>query len=225
MPYEAVLFDLDGTLIDSLEDLAAATNRTMQHYGFAPHPAEAYKYFVGDGVRKLVTRALPADRQGDQQLIEQCLATYAKDYGSNWNVRTALYPGIAEMLDGLVRRGLRLAILSNKPDPFTQLCVGTFLSAWKFEVIMGARPEFAHKPDPAAALAIARQMNLAPSRFLYLGDTSTDMQTACNAGMEPVGVTWGFRTRDELLSAGARRMVDRPAQILDLLRPSKQDLH
>lgn len=217
MPLQAVLFDLDGTLIDSLLDLANATNRTLAKYGFPAHPVEAYKIFVGDGVRKLVTRALPAERRQDEALLGRCLQTYAEDYGSHWNVATHLYDGVAGLLDGLTARGIRLAVLSNKPEVFTLSCVRAYLAKWKFEVVLGAGGAFPHKPDPAAALEVARRMNLSPSEFLYLGDTATDMQTACNAGMVAVGATWGFRTRGELQTAGARYLIDRPAELLALL--------
>jgi phosphoglycolate phosphatase len=217
MAYQAVLFDLDGTLIDSLQDIADATNRTLQKYGFPAHPAESYKQFVGDGVRKLLIRSLPEPQKQDELLIDQCIETYAQDYGANWNVHTRLYPGISEMLDGLVGRGIRLNVLSNKPDLFTQACAKAFLSSWKFDVIMGAKTEFPHKPDPTAARDIARQLGLRTDQFLYMGDSSTDMQTARNAGMMPVGCLWGFRTHDELLMAGASRLISKPIELLDLL--------
>jgi phosphoglycolate phosphatase len=210
MQYQAVLFDLDGTLIDSLQDLADATNRTLLAHGFPTHPVDAYRYFVGDGARNLILRALPPEHQRDDALIARCLETYSKDYGSNWNVRTCLYPGIAEMLDGLAARGLTLTLLSNKPDLFTQACARKYLSKWDFRVIMGAKPPFAHKPDPAAALEITRRVGLPADHFLYLGDTATDMQTALNAGMYPLGASWGFRPRQELRDAGARAILEHP---------------
>jgi phosphoglycolate phosphatase len=217
MQHQAVLFDLDGTLIDSLQDLASSTNRTLQAHGFPPHPVDAYKYFVGDGARNLILRALPEPSRADTDLVDRVLEAYTIDYGRNWNCQTCLYPGIAEMLDGLVQRHIRLALLSNKPNLFTQACAQAYLSAWKFDVVMGASSVFPHKPHPAAALDVARQMALAPAQFLYLGDTSTDMQTARNAGMTAVGATWGFRLPDELLASGAQRLIDHPAQLLDLI--------
>lgn len=219
MPYQAVLFDLDGTLIDSLDDLAQATNRTLAQHGFPIHPTDAYKLFVGDGVRNLILRALPEAARSDQALVDRCLHTYAADYGTNWNAHTRLYPGIADMLDALVTRGIHLTLLSNKPHVFTQACASEFLAKWHFDIVMGAQASFPHKPDPSAALDIAHRLNIAPASFLYLGDTSTDMQTACNAGMFPVGVTWGFRSREELESSGARRIITHPLELPYILDP------
>lgn len=217
MQYRAVLFDLDGTLIDSLADIAHATNRTMQAHGFPPHPVDAYKHMIGDGVRKLILRALPDDRRTDTALVDQCIATYSADYGQHWNIHTCLYPGIAEMLDGLASANLRLTLLSNKPDAFTQLCARHYLAKWHFDIVMGAGAQFPNKPDPAAALDIARRLNLTPQQFLYLGDMPVDMQTATNAGMTPVGATWGFRTAEELKAAGARHIATCPTDLLALI--------
>lgn len=217
MQYQAVLFDLDGTLIDSLADIALATNRTMEMYGFPPHPVEAYKHMIGDGVRKLILRALPADKREEASLIDRCITAYASDYGKTWNIQTRLYCGIAEMLDGLAAQGMRMAVLSNKPDPFTQICVQCYLSKWQLDVVMGAGTQFPNKPDPASALEIARRLGLSPQQFLYLGDMPVDMQTARNAGMTFVGAAWGFRTAEELRAAGACHTIDDPPALLKLL--------
>lgn len=217
MQYQAVLFDLDGTLIDSLADIALATNRTMEMHGFPPHPIEAYKHMIGDGVRKLILRALPADKREETSIIDRCIAAYASDYGKNWNIHTQLYSGIAEMLDGLVARGMRLAVLSNKPDPFTQTCAQCYLSKWQFDVVMGAGTQFPNKPDPASALEIARRLKLSPQQFLYLGDMAVDMETACNAGMTFLGAAWGFRTAEELRAVGAKHVINYPPELLTLL--------
>ncbi len=217
MQYRAVLFDLDGTLIDSLADIALATNRTMEMHGFPSHPVEAYKHMIGDGVRKLILRALPAVKRGEDALVDRCIAAYAADYGNNWNVQTRLYPGIAEMLDGLGARGVRMSVLSNKPDAFTQVCAQSYLSKWHFDVVMGASTQFPNKPDPSSALDIAMRLGLTAQQILYLGDMPVDMQTASNARMTSVGAAWGFRTAGELRAAGASHVIGHPAELLQLL--------
>lgn len=215
-PYKAVLFDLDGTLIDTLEDLGNAVNRVLAGQGFPEHDLERYRYFVGDGVTMLMTRALPLDRQ-DDDTIALCVKAFREDYGRNWNVKTRLYDGVPEMLDKLVLPGLKIAILSNKPHEFTERCVSELLSDWTFHVVFGRRDTVPRKPDPAGAIEVAERMNIPPGDFLYLGDTNVDMKTADAAGMFPVGVLWGFRPAEELLESGAKALIHKPIEILDLL--------
>lgn len=216
MRFDAVLFDLDGTLLDTLDDLADAVNRVLAARGFPLHPIADYRYFVGDGSVKLIERALPPERC-DSATRKDCLARFKLEYERNWNVKTRPYPGIPQMLDGLVERGVRLAVLSNKIDSFTRQCVAEFLPRWKFDVILGQREGIAVKPDPSGALEVAREMGLPPARFLYLGDTSVDMQTAHAAGMHSVGALWGFRDRDELERNGAKVIISKPMELLSIL--------
>src|SRR5688572_5741802 len=197
--FTSVLFDLDGTLLDTLDDLASACNGALSAMGLPTHQRDAYRYFVGDGLGMLINRVLPEERR-DPQTIETCRSAYHANYSKNWNVNTRIYQGMAELLDGLTARKMRLAVLSNKPHEFTVACCAHYLDRWKFEVVLGQTPELPRKPDPAPALEVARRMNEPPHSFLYLGDTATDMKTAIGAGMYPVGALWGFRTRDELES-------------------------
>lgn len=222
MAYRAVLFDLDGTLLDSLADLADSCNAALAHHGFPAHPTESYKYFVGDGVATLLERALPKGRN-DLATITDVSPTYRAEYQKRWNAKTRPYPGVPELLDALTQRQLTLAVLSNKPDDFTRKCVTELLPRWHFHLVMGATPALPHQPHPAGALQLARTLNLSPADFLYLGDTSTDMQTATSAGMFPVGVTWGFRPESELLAHGARHLLKHPLDLLQLLdaRPAR----
>ena len=138
-----------------------------------------------------------------------------KEYGQCWAATTRAYEGIPELLDELTARGIRLAVLSNKPDEFTRLCVAQLLANWRFATVLGAGPSLPKKPDPAARRGVARRLAVAPGEFLYLGDTNTDMQTAVAAGMFAVGVLWGFRSADELTANGAKVLLKKP---LDLLR-------
>lgn len=212
MSYKAVLFDLDGTLLDTLEDIADAANRVLIKNGFPSHPLDAYRYFVGDGSARLIERAVPQKERSDLT-IQRCLEGFLEDYGSNWKIRTAPYPGIPEMLDSLVKMGVRLAVLSNKPHPYTLDCVDQLLSRWRFELVLGQRPGVPRKPDPAGAFEAAEQMNLSPAEFLYLGDTVIDMKTAEAAGMPAVGALWGFRP-EELAKSGLGTLIQTPLEML-----------
>ena len=216
MQHHAVLFDLDGTLLDTLADLADSGNWALGRLGFAEHPTAAYKYFVGDGVENLVRRAVPAGRN-DAATVARGAALVREAYGQRWAEKTRPYRGVPELLDALVSRRMPMAVLSNKPDDFTHLCVEKLLPRWSFAAIVGARASLARKPDPAGALMIAERLGLAPAEILYLGVTNTDMQTAVAAGMFPVGALWGFRTAEELRASGAQRLILRPAELLELL--------
>jgi phosphoglycolate phosphatase len=217
MPYRAVIFDLDGTLLDTLDDLADSMNTVLQEHQFPTHPVEAFKTFVGDGVEMLVRRSLPEDRRQDPLLIEECVARMRETYANNWANKTRPYDGVIEMLTELNRRELPTAILSNKPDDFTKLCVGRFLGQVDFAVVQGADERTPHKPDPTGARRVADEMNTDPPACLYVGDTNTDMQTANNAGLFAVGCTWGFRSADELKQYGAKTLIDHPRELIDLL--------
>ena len=171
---------------------------------------------VGDGARMLIRRCL-ADQDHAQQTEEDILAAFLADYAENLKVATHPYPGIRELLTTLHERGLRLTVLSNKPDAMTKHLVRELLGNNLFEAVAGATPEFPKKPDPASALHVAAQLDVPPNDFLYVGDTGTDMQTAVAAGMPPVGVLWGFRDADELTRNGARHLIGNPAELLNLL--------
>ena len=216
MSFQAAIFDLDGTLLDTLDDLADSANAMLETQGFPTHPVSAYRHFVGDGVRVLIERILPKDAL-DEATIETCMAVYRAAYAERWNAKTRPYPGIPEMLDELVERGIRLAVLSNKPHEFTERCIAEFVGKWPWEVVFGMRDGVPKKPNPAGALQILEKLEITPESCLYLGDTDTDMQTAKNAGLHAVGVTWGFRERDELVANGAQTLIDHPSELMSLL--------
>jgi phosphoglycolate phosphatase len=216
MRHEAVLFDMDGTLLDTLEDLADSMNAVLAGRGFPVHPVAAYKQFVGLGMAKLIEQALPPEA-GGPEVRKECLKEMTAAYGERWDRKTRLYPGIAGLLTELTARRIGLAILSNKPDEFTRIMAERYFSAWHFGVVLGAREGFPRKPDPAAALEISMRLAVPPERILYVGDTGTDMRTARGAGMTAVGVLWGFRDESELAASGARTIIREPAELLGLL--------
>jgi len=215
--HTAVIFDMDGTLLDTLEDLGNCMNRVLEQAGYPTHPIEAYKYFVGDGMANLVKRVLPESRR-QESTIERLQAEMAAEYGNHWADKTDLYPGIGVLLDELVRRKVRRAILSNKPHEFTTLMADRYFSDWRFDPVFGARDGVPSKPDPTAALEICRRWELDPEEVLYAGDTNTDMQTARRGGMFALGVLWGFRTKRELLENGAQSLIATPGQMLKFFK-------
>lgn len=213
----AVIFDLDGTLLDTLSDLAVSMNAVLAARGFPEHPIPAYRFFVGDGMPTLARRALPIGHR-DRTTAAAALEAMRVEYDGRWDAETRVYPGIGELLDALAGLPVPVAVLSNKPDDFTRLTVARLLAPWRFAAVQGLRDDLPRKPDPAGALQMAAAMGWEVGRCLFVGDSSTDMVTARRAGMFAVGVTWGFRDRDELEASGAQAVVETPDQVLDLAR-------
>lgn len=212
MQYQAILFDLDGTLLNTLADLGNSVNRILKRHGFTTHTPDQYKRFVGDGAKMLIQRALPQAHRRDA-LVQSCLDEYLTDYRENWQVDTCLYPGIAEMLNKLNDRPISLAIVSNKPHALTEQCTRAFLEKWPFQVILGQKASMPKKPDPTGALWVAGKLDVPPSSCVFVGDSGVDMQTAVAAGMDPVGVSWGFRPEAELREHGARMLLNHPSEL------------
>jgi len=212
MNYKAIIFDLDGTLLDTLKDLALSANTVLERRGYRGHSEDKYRYFVGEGIEVLVKKALPPEAAEHENLGE-IVQEVKNEYGRRWADHTAPYPGIPELLDNLEEKGLPKAILSNKPHEFTIITVEALLPRWYFHAVQGIS-ELPRKPDPAGAFRIADKLGLAPSEILYVGDTATDMKTAVAAGMYPVGVLWGFRTAQELLENGAQTLISHPEELL-----------
>jgi phosphoglycolate phosphatase len=215
-PFKAVLFDLDGTLLDTLQDLADAVNRVMAKRGHPTHTIEAIRWFIGEGARMLVERALPEAHRSEAE-IEAALADYRADYLINWNVATKPYTGIPPLLCELQARGLALGILSNKPHAMTLRCVDGYLKQFPFKAVLGQRDEVAKKPEPDGAHEAAALMGCKPEEILYVGDTAVDMQTSRAAGMFALGATWGFRPESELRENGADAIIHHPLAVLDFL--------
>jgi phosphoglycolate phosphatase len=214
--FAAVMFDLDGTLLYTLKDVADAMNESLTHFGCPTHPVDAYKYFIGDSVEVEAFRALPESAR-DKETIKK-VAHYSEEiYDKIWNKTTKPYPGIPELLTELQRRGIPMVVFSNKNHRFTKVIIEKLLSQWQFKIVQGAVPDVPLKPDTTMALKLIKRLNLSPEQILYLGDTNTDMQTAAKSGMLAVGVLWGYRQADELLKSGAKVLISNPAEILDLL--------
>jgi phosphoglycolate phosphatase len=216
MNFKAVIFDLDGTLLDTIADLTDSMNIALSHIGFPPHDFETCKMFVGDGVEMFAFRALPENNR-DQATVAKCVALMRQEYTKRWAIKTRPYNGIPQLLDALTSRNLEMAILSNKPHDSTKEMVAALLSKWRFNPVVGAQTAVPKKPDPTLARQIAQELGIPSEQFLYLGDTSTDMTTAQGAGMFAAGVLWGFRSAEELEQAGAKVLVKHPREVLELL--------
>ena len=218
-PIRAALFDLDGTLLDTIVDIAEATNRVLAARGLPPFTIDETKLLVGDGIEEMVRRSFAL--RGVDSLTESDVRTiiedYRREYQACWRENSRPFDGVPELLAELARRDVKTAVLSNKSDIYTSRMTDALLTAHRFEVVRGARPGVPLKPDPAAALAIAAEIGVEPSACAFVGDTDVDMGTAVAAGMLPVGALWGFRTADELRRGGAAVLLAAPGDFLALL--------
>lgn len=216
MKFKAVIFDLDGTLVNSLEDIAESMNTVLSTLGFKSHDLQAYKYFIGNGIKNLVREALP---EGSRQetLISECFDLMMEEYRIRCLDKTRPYQGIPELLDELTKREIKLAVLSNKIDELTKKVVSAILPNWNFEVVIGPSINVPRKPNPKGALLISKKMGIPQSEIMYLGDSGVDMQTATAANMYAVGVLWGYRSKEELIVNGSRSLINHPLEIINLL--------
>ena len=214
-PCSAIFFDLDGTLLDSAQDLAEATNAALRAFNLPEHPVHAYKYFVGDGFEMLIQRATPED--ADSALQQGVMQQARELYRQNWAHTSKPYEGIPEMLNELQHRKIPLAVLSNKPHEFTLLTMRHFFPSIHFTCIQGSPPGLRAKPDSALAHVMLQKLGLEAQQVLFMGDTSVDMMTAVNADMFPVGVLWGFRTEEELRRHGARLILHQAEELFEYI--------
>lgn len=212
---KAVIFDLDGTLLNTLDDLADAGNYTLAKLGYPLHKVCEYKYFVGNGIPKLIERMLPANVGDD--IKKQALGIFMEHYAMHSEDKTSAYSGISELLTGLKQRKLKLGVLTNKADSIAVSVVEKYFCGM-FDVVHGLSDNVLPKPDTKLALQIAAQLGVRAEEVFYVGDSGVDMQTAVNAGFTPCGVLWGFRTRDELLENGSKFIVEQPVDILELIK-------
>ena len=207
------IFDLDGTLADSLCDLADSVNIVLEKHGFPTHDTEKYKYFVGNGALKLIERALPEDKR-DTDTIKLIHAEYSKVYAERMLCKTKPYDGIREVLEKLKAKGCLLAVASNKPDDCTVYIVETLFGKGMFHTVYGKREGVPTKPSPDIMYMIMEELGVTTDECIHTGDSNVDVNTAHNAGIECIGCTWGFRTEEELISAGADHIAHIPEDIL-----------
>lgn len=213
MRYRLAIFDLDGTLIDSLGDLADSTNRALADFGFPVHEEDEYRYFVGNGAKKLIERALPEGTPEDIQ--QQVYDRYAGYYRECCMNRTAPYSGMPELVKALRESGVKCVVASNKPDEFSKQIVNTLLGADSFDAVRGKRGDTPTKPAPDIIYALCAQLGIDINSAVMIGDSDVDVMTAHNAGIGCIGCTWGFRGEDELRQAGADIIARTPQDIAD----------
>lgn len=211
---QAVIFDLDGTLLNTLGDLRAATNHALAVRGLAPRSMDEIRRFVGNGIRLLICRAMPEGTSDAE--IDAALEDFKAYYAAHIHDHTVPYDGIPQLLTALRKRGMKVAVLSNKIDSASQELIAYFFPG-KADVVFGEHVGVPRKPDPTSCRMVMQQLDVQPEQVLYVGDSGTDMQTAKNAGLYAVGVTWGFRSREVLTENGADVLVDRPEQILQII--------
>ena len=210
--YKAVIFDLDGTLLDTIDDIAISANTVLKRHGFPIHKTREYKLFVGEGMETLVYKILPREKRS-RSFIKKIIKEIRLEYSKNWNKNTKIYSGILDLLNFLQLKKIKMSVLSNKPDNFTKLMVKHFFPNIKFSFVLGTRTGVPKKPDPTVSLQIAKKLNIKPQDIVYLGDTNTDMKTAKNSGMFAVGALWGFRTKSELIKNGAKLLIKKPMEL------------
>lgn len=213
---KAIVFDLDGTLLDTLEDIAISANHALETLGFEAHETSKYRYFVGEGVIKLFENIFASNPQ-NSEMVMQAVHLFEEHYAKQFQQTTKLYDGVSKMLTFCQTRGLKMAILSNKPNNFTKMCAIKYLRPWHFDVVFGAREGIPRKPHPQGAFDVAEALHVKPQECYYVGDTMIDMQTAVHAGMIPIGALWGFRDEEELRTHGAHYLCSSPADVIKLL--------
>ncbi len=214
--YKGIIFDLDGTLLDTIDDLANAANTVLKSSGYPTHSVDAFKEMIGDGINILVQRMLPVDNWPEDK-IKIMVHQMEKVYRNSWKNQTKPFVSVPKLLDELTQRKLQMAILSNKPEEFTIEMVKSLLRKWTFDPVLGATPERPKKPDPAAAIAIVDYWKYQPSECLFIGDSEPDIRTAKNAGIVSVAVSWGFRSRQRLIHESPDYIIDSPVDLLNLL--------
>jgi len=214
---KACIFDLDGTLTNTVRTLAHFVNAETAKHGFPPAPVECFKYFTGDGARMLIHRVLAYHGVDDANLETAILEKYNAAYDADFLYLCTLYDGIDGMIKALHNRGVKLAVLSNKPQSTTEKIVASFFGSGIFSIVLGQREGVPLKPDPAGVFEILASFHYAPGECLYIGDTAVDIATGKSAGLVTVGVLWGFRDRTELEDAGATHIIEKPEELLALL--------
>ncbi|MBO5210902.1 MAG: HAD family hydrolase [Clostridia bacterium] len=219
--YKAVIFDLDGTLVNSLKDLAVATNYALEQHGFKPYPIDDYKYLIGDGMAKLIERAIPNDALTDET-FKSVFNGFMDYYREHCLVYTHVYDGMENAVKTLSDMGLKLAVVSNKADDMTNVIVKEFFGDI-FMAVAGKREGIPVKPDPTLTLMIMDEIGVKPHECIFIGDSGMDCATAVNSGCYPLGVLWGFRKSDELLKNGAKTLMSNPNEIIPFVKEMLND--
>lgn len=220
MKFKGLIFDLDGTLVNSLEDIADAMNTVLQNLNYPTHSYKKYQYFVGSGLRNLVGKSLPEKYNNDTQ-IENCYQLMFEVYSENCTNQTKPYNGVIALLDYLITQNIKLAVFSNKSDELTKKIVATLFPGY-FNTVVGLSSEVLKKPNPYEAQSISRSWGLYPDEILFVGDSEIDMQTAINANMNAVGVLWGYRSEQELTDNGAKHIIKHPSDLIHILNNVKE---
>ena len=215
MRIEGVIFDLDGTLVHTIEDIMDAANAMFTQYGLSVHQEADYLKWIGNGAIKLIENALSKDHNADE--LQTFVATFKDIYSRNLHNKSRLYVGIPRVLNAFTKKGIKLSILSNKPDHLTKQVAAYYLSDWPFTTVFGQRKDVPRKPDPSAALEIAGKMNSGVQRIMFVGDSDNDMLTAQAAGMIPVGVTWGYGSLGTKPIEGVTHYIHRPEELIPLV--------
>lgn len=215
MKFKGVIFDLDGTLVNSLEDIADAMNSVLQSLNFPTHSYEAYQYFIGSGLRNLVSKSLPATHNDEKQ-IDSSFHLMIEVYRDTCTRKTKPYDGIFELLDHLISRNMKLSVFSNKADALTKEITAALFPDY-FDPIVGLTTESLKKPNPFEAVEISKSLGLKTEEIIFVGDSGIDMQTATNANMFAVGVLWGYRPKEELISNGAKYLLSNPLDLIHIL--------
>jgi phosphoglycolate phosphatase len=218
MQFTCVIFDLDGTLVDTLGDIARSMNRALEAHGFPPVKQEAYADMVGWGIKHLAFLALGGK---DEKAAETVAAAAARFYAEEPLVYARPYPGIPELVAELRRRRVKTAVLTNKPDPVAQLVIGGLFPPGSFDTVQGERPGRPRKPDPASVWEVLMELDRTPRDTIFAGDSEIDIETARAAECHALGVSWGFRGREVLEKAGAQRIIDTPPELLSLIRETR----
>ncbi|MBN1131456.1 MAG: HAD family hydrolase [Bacteroidales bacterium] len=215
MKVRGVIFDMDGTLLDTIEDIGAAVNSMLTAHGYPVHRVEDYIKWIGNGAVRLVELAVPSEPK--PLLLDVLVEEFRINYQQNLHHKTCLYDGVGEVIDFLEERGIFLSILSNKPDHLTREVARWYLSEWDFRFIYGQREGIPRKPDPLAALALAEEMGLDPGEIMFIGDSGNDMITARRGGFVPVGVLWGYGTERDIREGGAEFVIRKPEELIPIL--------
>lgn len=214
MSFKNVIFDLDGTLLNTLEDLAESMNITLEQLGFPSHPTDSYRHFVGDGMDMLALRVLPEQKRSPE-IVSMLVSQMSSEYHKRWHSKTGPYIGIKELLIKLKKINISLSVLSNKPHDFVNDIIPYYFDSDLFSEVIGAGI-FPKKPDPTGVYHIIMRLGASPVECMFIGDTGTDMKTAKTAGIYAVGALWGFRDKNELIENGADKLINNPLDLLDL---------